>query len=110
MSFVRADVVEPCFVVASKLAVLTIVNCDDSYSAVFRSNSETFKLAVKRFESRWVRVAIDTHTNQIAIRVVTTDVIALVDLLTEVREICVKYLALGVYRGQSECACCSSES
>ena len=102
VSFVRADVVEPCFVVASKRVVLTSVKRDDSQRAVFRSNSETFELAVKGCEGRWVRVAIDTHANKIAIRVVTTHVVALVDLLDEVREICVKYLALGVYKGQSE--------
>ena len=30
VSFVRADVVEPCLVVASKRVVLTSVKCDDS--------------------------------------------------------------------------------
>ena len=66
----RADVVEPCLVVANNLVELFIINFKDSNIAVLRSGSQTFKLAIKGFEGGWVRVAIDTHANQIVIYVV----------------------------------------
>ena len=45
----RADVVEPCFVVANKPKAFIIAKSDGSQIAVFGSGSETFKLAIKGF-------------------------------------------------------------
>ena len=61
----RANVIEPCLVVANNRVVFRIMKLYDSEITVFRSRSKTFKLAIEGLYGRWVRVAVDTHTNQI---------------------------------------------